>query len=269
MYRSPSSFVTAEHDGAILRVRLNRPERENALTYEMMEAVEGLIREAADDRSLRAVAFEGAGASFCAGDEPDDPGEWPARFAGRRPGGSQGAAPLPEQAMLQAVRGLMKPTVAVLHGRTLGLGLDLATVCDLRLAAEDAEIGDPRIHQARHVATGTTYVLPRLIGGSQAARVLLLGETFDGREAARIGLVQEVLPPERLQSAADELLGRLATMATRSYGLVKQQVIDELDLPYAAALMHSMAIRQTNVIEDRVEGGAAFREKRGPRFTGR
>lgn len=269
MYESRSPAVVTEHIGPSLRITLNRPERENALNYEMISALTSLAEEAAADRELRVVVLEGAGSSFCAGDDPDDMGAWPAEYNQRRPGGSHGPAPLPEQAMLRALRALPKPTVAVLKGRTLGLGFDLACVCDFRLAAADSEIGDTRILQARHAATGVTHVLPRLIGQSQASRLLLLGETVDGREARRIGFVHEQHPPDQLPEAVEQLVGRLATMATRSYAVIKQQVLDELDMPYETALMHSMAIRQTNVIEDRAEGGRAFREKRDARFTGR
>ena len=178
-------------------------------------------------------------------------------------------APIPQQRMLRRIRSLSRPTVAILKGSTLGLGFDLAAVCDIRIAAADAEIGDGRVLQAQHVATGITHALPRLIGLSQAMRLLLLGETIDAAEAARIGFVHFVVDPSQLETEAESLLSKLAAMATRSYGLVKQQVIDELDMPYETALMHSMAIRQTNVIEDRAEGARSFAEKRPAKFSGR
>ncbi len=269
LYDSPSPAILAEHDGRTLRVRLNRPERENAVDYEMIGAMLALTREAAGDGDLRAVVFEGEGRSFCAGEAREGMGEWPPEYARRRPGGSHGAAPLPQQDLLTAVRALDRPTVAVLAGRTLGFGLDLAAVCDIRLAATDAETGDPRVHEARHAATGITHLLPRLIGLSQAMRLLLLGESVDGGEAEAIGLVHFACTPEGLDAAADELVARLAKMATRSYGVIKEQLVGQLDLPYDQALMHSLAVRQTNVIEDRGEAARAFIEKRDAHFTGR
>jgi enoyl-CoA hydratase/carnithine racemase len=130
-------------------------------------------------------------------------------------------------------------------------------------------LGDPRILQARHNTTGLTYILPRLIGQSQAVRLLLLGEPITGTEAERIGLAYKAFPPEMLGAEADQIIKEISEMPTRAYAVIKQQILDELDMPYDTALMHSFAIRQTNVIEDLKEGMEAFRQKRKPRFKGR
>jgi len=196
-------------------------------------------------------------------------GQWPQEYAHRRPGGSHGEAPIPQQELLRLLRRLPKPTIAVMHGSVLGVGLDLACACDIRVCTEDTILGDPRILQARYSATGITYVLPRLIGQSQAVRLLLLGEQIDGREAERIGLVYRAYPAQQFPGEVEKLLQQVASMATRSYAIIKQQILDELDMPYETALMHSMAIRQTNVIQDRVEGIRAFLEKRPPKYEGR
>lgn len=269
MYKSSSDTVLAEQTGATLRIRLNRPEKLNAWNYEMITAMKKLVQEVKNDWAIRAVTFEGAGPAFCAGEDMEDMGDWPQEYRHRRPGGSHGAAPVPQQELLRLIRRMSQPTIAVMHGRVLGIGLDLACACDIRLCADDTVIGDPRIHQARFAATGITYVLPRLIGQSQAMRLLLLGEEIDGKEAERIALVYRSFPAGELYQQAEELLAQVVTMATRSYAIIKQQILDELDMPYDTALMHSLAIRQTNIIEDQQEGIAAFREKRQPRFKGR
>lgn len=269
MVRTESETMLVERGGPVLRLRLNRPEQQNRLTYAMIAALTREVRAAGEDWDVRAVVIEGAGEVFCAGDRPDDLGELPAAYAHRRPGGSHGAAPLPQQDLLRALRSLPKPVIAVMRGAVLGLGLDLACACDIRICTEDTVFADPRVRQARHAATGITHVLPRLIGQSQAVRLLLLGDEIDGREAERIGLAYRAYPAETLDGEARSLVERVSQMATRSYAVIKQQILDELDLPYETALMHSLAIRQTNVIEDRAEGGRAFLEKRPPRFTGR
>lgn len=266
---SSSPHLRSTSEDGVLSITLDRPDQGNALTYEMMTSLRDLFEEADEDPGVRVIRLQGAGASFSRGDDPDDLGEWPTEWEHRRPGGSHGAAPLPQQAMLTAVRNVAKPTIAQLHGDVLGLAFDLASVCDLRIAADDARIGDDRISQARHVATGVTHVLPRLVGLSQAARLLLLGEVIDAQEGARIGYLHELHPAAELSAAVDDLAARVAGMATRSYAIIKQQILEELDMPYETALMHSIAIRQTNVIEDRLEGGLAFREKRAPQFEGR
>ena len=96
----------------------------------------------------------------------------------------------------------MKPTLALLRGEVLGLALDLACVCDIRIAAASATIGDPRILQGRAPATGISYLLPKLIGQSQAMRILLLGEPIDATEARRIQLVHEVVEDARFDARA-------------------------------------------------------------------
>jgi len=247
---------------------LNRVDRHNALTWELIGALKAVLATAAGDIALRAVVLSGGASAFCRGDD-EDMGEWPSSYAHRRPGGSHGPAPVPLQDMLSALRALPKPTVAAIRGAALGSGLDLACACDIRVCTHDSALGDPRVLQAEFAVTGITHVLPRLVGQSQAMRMLLLGEQVGGREAQRIGLVYRSVDSDTFDGFVDDLAARIATMATRSYAIMKQQIIDELDMPYDTALMHSMAIRQTNVIEDRAEGQRSFLEKRPARFTGR
>jgi 2-(1,2-epoxy-1,2-dihydrophenyl)acetyl-CoA isomerase len=269
MVYASSDFLKVERKNSALYIRLNRPEKQNLLTYEMMGTVRDLLSPVEEDWEIRAVVFQGEGDDFSAGDDPDDLGEWPEEYAHRRPGGSHGPAPIPQQDMLKMIRHLPKPTIAILQGKVLGLGLDLACVCDIRLCSRDAVFGDPRILQARHNTTGLTYILPRLIGQSQAVRLLLLAEQIDGYEAERIGLVYKSFPPDVFPDEAGKIVQLISEMPTRSYTIIKQQILDELDMPYETALMHSFAIRQTNIIEDLQEGLQAFREKRKPRFIGR
>jgi enoyl-CoA hydratase/carnithine racemase len=269
MYESSTKDLLADMSQGVLRLHLNRPDRSNALTYEMIMTALDLVERAGEDWDVRAIVLESAGEDFCVGDDPDDMGAYPEDLRHRSPGGTHGPAPIPQQMLFKALRQLPKPTVCLLTGQVMDTGLDLACASDIRLTAVNARIADTRVLKAQHAVTGLTYILPRLIGQSQAMRLLLRGEEIGGEEAARIGLAYAAFDPDEFGDKAEEIIGELSTMPTRSYALIKQQILDQLDMPYDAAMMHSLAVRQTNVIEDIAEGMQAFREKRKPEFKGR
>lgn len=269
LIHSDAVTIHARTADGVLNIELDRPAERNALDYEMMMAIADLVAQGCEDPQVRCILLSGRGGWFCAGDSPWDPGPWPERFRHRNSGGAHGVAPIVEQHMLRTVRSACKPVVAALEGQVLGLGLDLAAVCDFRIAAEDAELGDPRILQARHSATGITYVLPRLIGQSRATWMLLTGDSLGAAEALRIGLVHRLCAPAELANETMAFAVQLAGLPTRSLAVKKEMTLAQLDLAFEAAMAHCLAVRQTNVIEDKEEGLAAWRERRPPRFTGR
>ena len=237
----------------------------DAIDYATLEALREAALAAAEDDEVRLLVLDCTDGR----DAWPDMGEWPARLEHRQPQGNHGPGPLPEQDALKAMRACMKPTLALLQGDVRGVAFDLACVCDLRIAAANATIGDERIRQGRAAATGITYLLPRLIGQSQAMRMLLLGEALDAAEAHRIGLAHEVVAAPDFAERAAALAAEVASLPTRAWAIHKLQVLPQLDLPFDAAMVHSLGVRQTHVIEDRLEGMRAWRERRPPAFTGR
>ena len=151
MYQTDCNQLLSRFEEGVVTISFNRPQEENLINYAMLMAMRELFNQAARDDKVRAVVLKGEGSCFCGGDDWQNMGEWPGEFAHRKPGGSHGAAPIPEQETIKALRSIMKPTIALLHGSVLGLGLDLAAVCDLRVASTDASIGDPRIQPGESI----------------------------------------------------------------------------------------------------------------------
>ena len=246
--------------GAVAHVRFDAN-----IDYPALEALRGAALAAEADDAVRLLVLDCTGAA----DAWPEMGEWPARLAHRQPAGSHGPGPLPEQDAVRAIRACMKPTMALLAGDVRGVALDLACACDIRLASAGATIGDDRVRQGRAAATGIAYLLPKLIGLSQAMRVMLLGDALDAAEAHRIGLVQDVAEEADFDARAEALAADIAGLPTRAWAVRKLQVLPQLDMGFDAAMTHSLGVRQTHVIEDRAEGMRAWRERRPPAFTGR
>ena len=253
----------------LLTIELNDPAQGNALDNAMLSELVRLLEAAKSSDATRAVLVRGTGENFCLGDRRGEMGELPEPLRHRAPSGSHGHGPLLEHALWRAIRATPKPVVAAVHGRAQDLGLDLACVCDFRIAAADASFQDTRVAQGRHGATGVTYYLPRLIGLSRAMAMILAGEVLGAAEAREIGLVCQLSSRENFENEVNAFARKLAQLPTRAFAVRKEMVLAQLDLTHEMALHHCLAVRQTNVIEDVAEGLRAWREKRPPNFSGR
>jgi len=267
-----ADLVLLRSDGDVAVLTLNDPERRNAMTEAMGLALSARVAELSGDASVRAVVLTGAGRAFSAG---GDLSMIEAKgFAGRRDPG--GAARRRNQEEMQAfyrlflaVRDLPCPSLAALNGAAIGAGLCVALACDLRMAASDARMGLNFSRLGIHPGMGATWMLPRLVGLARAGELLYTGRVIDGEEAARIGLVNQAVPRERIGEQALELAREIAQSAPLAVRGSKRALAASPTATLEEQLGFEAA-RQAECYEtnDLMEGIAAVREKRGPRFHG-
>jgi enoyl-CoA hydratase len=191
--------LLTETTGWGVRLTLNRPSKLNALSAELIDALTVAIASAADDESVRVIAIAGAGRAFSAGydlSEAAPPTAWAWRDVLARDVGAT-----------LAVWSCPKPVIAQVHGYALAGGLELAMACDLIVAADDAQLGEPEI---RFGSAPVTLLMPFLIGQKKTRELLLTGDLIDAAEAHRIGLVNRVVARDRLDDEVDHLADRLA-----------------------------------------------------------
>jgi enoyl-CoA hydratase len=182
-----------------VRLTLNRPRKLNAISADLRDALDAAITDAAADDHVRVIAIAGAGRAFCAGYDLSEaflPTAWSWREVLAR-----------DVAATLAIRSCPKPVIAQVHGYTLAGGLELAMACDLIVAADDAQLGEPEI---RFGSAPVTLVMPFLIGQKKTRELLMTGDLIDAAEAHRIGLVNRVVPRDRLDDEVDALADRLA-----------------------------------------------------------
>jgi enoyl-CoA hydratase len=182
-----------------VRLTLNRPDKLNAISGALREALTAAVADAEADDAVRVIAIAGAGRAFCAGYDLSE-GQPPDAWGWRDVLGKDVAATM-------AIWRCPKPVIAQVHGYAIAGGLELAMACDLIVAAEDARLGEPEI---RFGSAPVTLLMPFVIGQKKTRELLLTGDLVDAREAERIGLVNRVVPNDRLAAEVDALADRLA-----------------------------------------------------------
>jgi len=261
--RVDSQALAVTLDDGVLTVRLARPEARNALTEEMIVGLRQALEHAAADDHVQAVVLTGSGEAFCAGadiarfDSDPDPRRF--RFESHR---------LTE--LVGLVERIEKPVVAAVNGVAVGLGVQLALACDLRVGGGSARFAFTEGKLGLLPTHGGVARLVKLVGLSRARDLLLGSATVDAQRALELGLLTEVVPDDELAAAARRLVERALLRAPQSYGLVKRLLLVAASTDLYSA-MAAETIGQSLLIgtEDHREGRRAASERRPPEFTGR
>jgi enoyl-CoA hydratase len=257
-----NTLLVQRTDG-IATVSFNRPNVLNAMSPEMASELSQLIEEFERDGTVRVVIFTGAGdRAFVAGaDVKAFPALTPleALEASRR-----------FQALFTRIERLPQPTIAAVNGFAFGAGCELTHACDFVVASENARLSQPEVNLGIIPGAGGTQRLARLVGLRRAKEICMTGEMLDAQEAYRLGLVNRVVPHDRLMLEARALAEKLMGKSPVTLRLLKQAINEGYGLPLEAGLaVEAKAWAIAFATEDRTEGVAAFLEKRQAAFKGR
>jgi enoyl-CoA hydratase/carnithine racemase len=223
------SNVLYEKDSRrIVRLTLNRPEKLNAVDLAMRDELWVAFEAFRDDPDARVLVLRGAGDAFSAGADISDFGTAPSYVEARRA--------RHERDLWSLLLHMPKPTIAAVHGYALGAGCEMALLCDLRVASDDAHFGLPEVSLGYIPSAGGTQTLPRTVPPGVALHMILSGDPIDANEAFARKLVQRVVPRDQLNSAAHEWAQTLAARPPQALAYAKEAVLQGLDVPLAEGL---------------------------------
>jgi enoyl-CoA hydratase/carnithine racemase len=250
------SDIITERSGNILRIQLNRPAQKNAMTSAMYITLADLFNDAAKDDQVRVVLWHGAGDSFSAGNDIQD-------FLKNPPGPGES----PQARLIQALINFDKPIVVAVQGAAIGGGTTMLTHCDFVFAGESAKFQMPFVNLALVPEFGSSYSIPARIGYLRAAELVLLGQRFDAKRAAELGLATRVIPDQQLLATATETARALAEKAPSAVRackrLIRLSTREQLERAVKLELQEfSERVRSAEA----KEAFTAFIEKRKPNF---
>jgi len=260
--------IRYEVEDQIATLTFNRPEHRNPISVDMLGEVAGAVRAAQQDDDVRVLVITGAGRAFCSGGDVKSMAQVASAGGGALSTRQEQVGLIQETQLL--LRGFPKVLIAAVNGAAYGAGLDLACAADFRLAADTARFCEVYVRLGLAPGGGGAWLLPRIVGLTNALDLILSGEPIDAHTAQSIGLVSRVVPADELPAATREFARRFALSAPRGVQVAKRTVLRGLEMSFEAALDFIRpqigVLRQT---EDHKEGLRALQERRPPRFEGR
>src|SRR5437868_578564 len=256
----PHTIIKLTQQGHVATIQLNRPEVLNALNLQLMDELITALQQLQDDPETRVVVLTGNERAFAAGADIKEMADASAVEMLVRD----------QFAKWDRIRRFKKPLIAAVSGYALGGGNELAMLCDMIVASETAQFGQPEINIGVMPGAGGTQRLARAVGKALAMEVILAGRTLNAREALQFGLVNRVVPVEAYLQEAQRLAAQIAEKSPIAVQLAKEAVLKVYD----AALQEGLLFERKNFYllfstEDQKEGMAAFVEKRKPQFRGK
>jgi 2-(1,2-epoxy-1,2-dihydrophenyl)acetyl-CoA isomerase len=265
------SFALYAKDGRVATITLNSPDTRNAIgTHEDCRDLVAAVQQAQDDDAVSCVILTGKGSAFSAGGNLKAMKERSGIGPMAHPDATRANYKRGVQKIIEALWNCEIPLIGAINGHAIGLGLDLACLCDIRIAADSAKFASSFIKVGIVPGDGGAWILPRAVGLSNAAELIFTGDTVDAAEALRLGLISRAVPVDRLMGEARALAARITANPAKVLRLSKrllregqqQRLSDVLELSAAfQALAHET--------EDHAEALDAFLEKRAPVFVGR
>ncbi|MBW2622847.1 MAG: enoyl-CoA hydratase/isomerase family protein [Deltaproteobacteria bacterium] len=249
--------VKYETDGRIALITINRPEAMNSLSVEVRNGLQEAYADFNDNNDLWVAIITGAGEkAFCAG----------ADIKSFRQASNADAPAQPQKPPLRP-DAIWKPFIAAINGYCLGGGLEMAMTCDMRIAADHAQLGQPEVNIGFMPGGGGTQRLPRFVPRALAAEILLTGNRISAQEAYRIGLVNKVVPLDQLMDAAKEMANTICERGPLGVRATKEALIRGYSMPLEEGLqLETQLAGQIRTTDDFAEGARAFAEKRPPAY---
>lgn len=254
------SLLIEEQDGPMALIRLNRPEVLNALSSELMEELAQRLTALDQDDQVRVVVLTGSERAFAAGADIQELS------------GNTAISMLSSRQITrwEAIKRFHKPLIAAVAGWALGGGMELVMACDMVVAGDNAQFGQPEIKIGVMPGAGGTQRLTKVVGKARAMELVLTGRTISAEEAYDMGLVNYVVAREQVVDRALELARRVASMPPVAVRLAKESVLTALDTPLDVGLTHERRLFSLLFAsDDQKEGMNAFLDKRPPDFKGR